>query len=331
MDLRELQGRPGTLAQRLLDHFGWEHSADGADWALLVDRLVGFGLAIRHRDQSPDARELADFIGKFATASARYGPHHRPVLAYAGPFGSISPVPIDDVAVMCVYWWGYVSPLDTLVVVDEVLSASRVVGDSEAIAELAAWDLELAASLAADWGAEAEAQALLGAYRAAVPEEQGLLREAAAASSMERYAGPPTDLLDAWARGSVNWWGERALVHIGRYPPCDFEAAVRRRIWRGQVAAVLPYVELARERLAGWLDSRSHLVGDRWRYKDMVALEVGPLEKVFHESAGLRRAVPQYELARLLRQTRHRLAHLKHVNRDELVRIQDLMSAGLFT
>jgi hypothetical protein len=313
-----------------MDHLGYGHAAEEANVKVFVEHLVGKALSIKHGAGSVDARELADFVRHFAAAAARYEPHSRPLLAYVGPFRSVSPVPIDDVALMCVHWWGYVSPLDTLVVVDEALKESRVVGDAEAIAELAGWDLELAESLAVAWG-DTDVLKRLVEHDASTPEDWSLLNAASLASSLVRTTEPPVDMLDAWARGSVNWWGGRALVHINRYPRSDIEAAVAHRIWRGQVAAVLPYVEIARERLVGWISARSHLVGGKWRYNDIAALEVGPIEKVFHESTGLRRSSPHYELARLLRQTRHRLAHLKHVDRDELSRIQKLMSEGLFS
>jgi hypothetical protein len=329
--LSELVSRPGTLAQRLLDHLGHGHVAEDADMRSLIDHLGNTVLWLVPSETGEEAHELARFFTRFAPLAAQREPHERPLLVCVCTPRALVPMPTSDATLLRLHWWGQIGPLDTLVTVDEMLNLPRVVGDREVIAELAGWDLELAERLALAWqGYPLNSETLL----AALPSRrdgEAIVEHARLASASGMTFDPPEELYVAWANGSVNWWGDRALVHISHYLDSGDIDVVNRRIWRGQVAAVLPFAELARERLAHWIAERVHLLHANWRYKNLSALEVGALEKVFAESPELRRSPSHHELARQLRHTRHRLAHLQLVDRERVQRIEQLLRDGLFT
>jgi hypothetical protein len=330
--LAELVARPGTLAQRLLDYLGSAETAEDGDMRSLVDQLRGTVLWLEPTQRIAEGSEMTRFLLEFTRLSASVTSHERPLLVCVCSSRALDPVPTSDAALLSAYWWGRVGPLDTLVAVDEILEGQRVVGDREIIAEVAGWDLALAETLAEAWGARPDIDALLSRLPSIAPvRDEMVVHQASLASATDMTADPPNELFDAWADGVVNWWGERTVVHVGQYRAMGDQGAIERRIWRAQVSAALPYVEIVRERLARWMVDRPQLIDAKWRFKNIASLEVGAIEKVFLDSSGLRRSSQHRELARLLRQIRHKLAHLEHVDRELLARVESLMKSGLFT
>jgi hypothetical protein len=333
VELEQLANHTGTLVQRLLDHLGHGDLAEGGDALTLVQQLRGavLWLVPPHAEATHDA-QLGRLLRDFAAAASRQEQHERAVVACVSPPERVSPAPPSDGGLLRRYWWGQVSPLDTLVVVDEVMDQPRVAGDREVVAELAGWDLALAEQLALRWSGDALVDlAAVSPQRRDVWHGGGLFEQAHLASATAPMVDPPEELLAAWAGGCVDWWGGRAVVHTSCHLAHGHERALEGRVWRGQVAAVLPLVEVARERLARWVEQRSHLVDAAWRYRDVSKLEVGPLERLFSASPGLRRSNEHYELARLLRRTRHQVAHVERVDRTSLARIETLLHGELFT
>jgi hypothetical protein len=190
---------------------------------------------------------------------------------------------------------------------DPVLTAS--------IVEVAAFDLRLAELLVDEWQGElADLRALLQETGKRFSTIDPTLANGIPRSD-ER---PPRQVLSLWASGAANKWSE--------LDPC-FHAAVASgldtrelttRVWRAQVRALLPEIEVERRRLAEWVLRHRRNLNDYWANSDLSGLEVGPLCKLVGETPALRSQDEQWKLIRWLRDARNSLAHWDVVDAAQL-------------
>jgi hypothetical protein len=319
VDLGELAGRVGTLSQRLHDYFGLSGNSLSADVAALVDAPELRGHAIWLEPGGPaDAAPLGAFLRDFSRRAAERPERERPVLMCCARLSDVDPLPVSDAALHRTWWWGTVGPLDTRVVADAAMGRPRVIGDLDVVAETAGFDLALADQLARRYSGHLAAdlsglvdEAHFAAWRA-VPDTVRTVSEQA-------IDEPPDALRAEWSAGCVDWWGDRVVAHVGCVLPHGPEG-LRHLAWRGQVGAVMPFVEIGRQRLARWVHDRRDMVTDGWDQRDLLALEAGQLHKVIRDHEKLRRTTAAFQFATALREARHKLAHLEPLEREWLRR-----------
>jgi hypothetical protein len=328
VDLSEIAAGRGTLLQRLHDHLGLTGSAIDASLAKLVDAPQLTRAAIWIEGTSAvDARQLAALVAGFARVAAVRAPEERPVLVVCAAPAHLDPVPIGETALARLWWWGRVGPLDTRVVADAAMGPSRVLGDVDVVAEIAKFDLSLADELARGYsGSVAED------LEALIPRDRysdGAAIEAARQTGWAPLDEPPSLVLEAWSAGHVDWWGDQVVVHVGcllHREPQELE----RLVWRGQVIAVMPFIEHHRQRLARWVDARRSQLDDGWRERDLLEMEAGPLHHLFLKHPTLRRTRAAWQAAETLKTARHSLAHLRPLPRDWLAQqVPQLRAASL--
>jgi hypothetical protein len=175
--------------------------------------------------------------------------------------------------------------------------------------EIVRWDLDLLADLA-DWDGTV---ANLRSRSLRLPAGPWTAIDASVAAS-ER---PPASSVAAWSRGTVDSWDKHLHVHLA--VDHDDESALARRIWAGQVARVLPFIEHERARLASWFAEqvdRHGGVDEAWAREhgdDIAALEIGPLWACVHAHGRVRVPQPRFELLRDLKDARNAVAHRRPV------------------
>jgi hypothetical protein len=307
------------------EHLALEGSSFDADPARIAQapKLRGNLLWMDVHDDV-DARAISTFIKSFSASAARLNERDRPVLVSVLRLAQIHPLPLSETALTVRWWWGRVGPLDTQVLVDDAMPPGRVIADLEVVAEIAAFDLNLARELAVRYSGEVRRD-LAAALPDQAPSAMDIATEALAQASATE---PPSDLITAWDRGCVDWWGDGPVLHAGCIR--DNDGALAKRVWRGQVAAVLPFVELKRQALAYWAWQRRHQLQDGWEQRDIMSLEAGQLVELLrrHEPLRAKRAV--WDMAKALKKARNDLAHLTPLERSWLADEEPLLRAATF-
>jgi hypothetical protein len=318
VELAEIVERPGSLAERLHDQLGLGGNTLGADAASLVEasELRGHALWVVPAGGSPnEAGALAALLRDFSRSAATRPVQERPVLMCCARLRDLDPLPVSEAALHRAWWWGRVGPLDTRVVVDGAMGYPRVIGDIDVVSEVSTYDLDLADQLARSYTGDLDVDlgSLVdtGSFAAWLD-----VAETIRSMGEQVVDEPPHDLRTAWSAGAVDWWGDpKALQDL---------------VWRGQVGAVMPFVEIGRQRLAHWVHHRKDLLGGGWEQRDLLALEAGQLHKVIRDHEKLRRASTVYQFATAIRDARHSLAHLEPLDRDWLRRHERLIRATTF-
>jgi hypothetical protein len=325
IDLGAACARPGTLAQCIHEHLALEGSSSEADPAAVAHapKLRGNLLWLDVHDDV-DARGLSTFIKSFSASAARLIEPDRPVLVAALRLAQIDPVPLSETALTIRWWWGRVGPLDTQVLVDAAMPPGRVIADLEVVAEVAAFDLRLARELAVRYSGDVRRD-LAAALHDQPPARMDIDMEALAQASATE---PPIELMTAWDRGCVDWWGDGAVLHAGCIRNDD--GALAKRVWRGQVAAVLPFVEMRRQALAYWAWQRRHQLRDGWEQRDILSLEAGQLVELLRKHEQLRAKKVVWDMAKALKKARNDLAHLTPLERSWLAEEEPLLRAATF-
>ena len=125
---------------------------------------------------------------------------------------------------------------------------------------------------------------------------------------------PPPNYVKAWSAGMIEGWSGVLSAHVSLESRTRRDAATI-RVWAGQLAKVLPFIEMERYRLATWLSQQLEAAGgvlEPWRGTDISGLEIGPLAAcLLTHRKEHRMAVPTERVDLLcdLRNARNSLAH----------------------
>lgn len=314
LDLAAARSHPGTLLQRLHQHLGLAGDPTTIEVPHFVEspEIAGHALWLSGACEQ-DARELAHFLRSFSRAASVRNAAERPVLVGCFELEALDPVPVSDTGLVIRWWWGRVTPLDTRVVVDAAMLPGRVLGDVDVVAEVATFDVDLAARLASDFTGDIRRDLTIALADDGIADTS--VPDAILSAGPAEPHEPPASLRDLWVSGCVDWWGDRAVAHAGCLANGPV-AALEMRVWRGQVAAILPFVEVHRERLAHWVAARRHQLNGGWGDRDILGMEAGPMFELFRKHPRLQESRGAWEIARTLRDTRHGLAHLEVLERD---------------
>ena len=238
------------------------------------------------------------FLSEFALACRTLDSDYLPSLCVP-VVGSVSnELPAREPNLDSRRWRGCVSRLDMLILISRLLEARRMPNLHRQIALAVSLELSAFDPLLAERLCESELEELI--------EPADLLREYARSK----------DWLDPiesnWALGTLDTMDGREIVHSAALSISGDERAVIRRVWRGQVGVLFPFIEEQRVRLLSELSShlRLPMETDFGVLKDPLDLEIG---HIFHQvrRVGLRKETR--ELLRLLKDMRHALAHLRPV------------------
>jgi hypothetical protein len=232
--------------------------------------------------------------------------------------GRLPDLPDKAACLRTKWYWGILSPIDTLVAasilgIDEDRAACAV--------EVARWDLDALEDLAG-WDGTVEG---LAGRDGRWPEVDGqhlvTIRQAP--------GRPPDELVSAWARGLVQSWDGHLASHIA-VERVHRDSAALTRVWAGQVARLFPFIELERARLAEWLGAelrRRNGVSREWAAehgKDVALLEVGPLLACVHAHDRVRVPKARLRLLQELVKARNALAHRRALAPGTVQRIRRL-------
>jgi hypothetical protein len=184
---------------------------------------------------------------------------------------------------------------------------------TETIVELTRWDLDLAATLAAEWsGVEADL------------EDFVVTGDAAPSPAFARHgvnqSEPGAALLDDWDAGLVGAWHER--VELSPALAVSRGTMLSQRLWTAQSRVLLPWIEVRRQHLEDLVRDELGKDGfngaieyaNRNREHDQIApdaVEIGPLHWIV--KTYLRRKDDWLTAARRLKDARNDLSHLRHL------------------
>jgi hypothetical protein len=268
----------------------------------------------------------ADFLDEYQAAGSSIAPSTRTriVTTYTGDQDGRRAEP--DVLNSELSWWGGLSRLDTTVFVEERAGPQDPILRA-AIVEVARFDLALADELLRSWtGAWTELREILDRFKPAVACPELTLREW---NATRVHASVPAALLPAWAAGAVDRWDEDShALHSSLVD--DVELA--RRVWRGQLATLLPLIEGHRRTLAEWVDAQRPWVPKGFVDVDIPALEIGSLASCFRairKEIRSRHRDDYLALAVWLKERRNDLAHCRLVEPQEVETGRTLMERVL--
>lgn len=311
-----------VLYERLgLERSGYEERVDAASLARhpqLERRLIW----VDGRGASAEQSEAwTAFLRRYAAAATEVPIVQRTVFATLCAGIGAPPAPERDPLLVTHWWWGVVRPIDTEVfVVEAVGERERPPAFAETVAQIAAFDLDLAATLVEGWdGGLGQLGRLLRDH----PTSDGGGHRWSARPSP--HPQPPPDSLRAWSAGVVNAWGQ----HDPHPHPCHASASdpgvLARLIWRGQVRGLMPLIEVQRQALAEWVHERRDRLSPHWREQDIRSLEVGALAKIF-EMPPFRNDQGRASTVRWLHRARNKIAHLEILDPSELEKARSLSS-----
>jgi hypothetical protein len=222
----------------------------------------------------------------------------------------------SDVALTSIWWWDRVARWDVAAHIADLPQRGDLTGvledvRSEAVVEVARWDLDLAEQLAATWSGEPnDLPSLLTGWRA-VP---------APAISTRHLNGdtlrPPDLLLESWDKRAVDSWHHYQCV-AGCSLATEPEK-LGRVVWAAQARVLLPWIEERRStlhsRIAETLGAQrfASILHDRFDppIKAGSFVEIGALDRVVRMTIGST-DVELRDSARRLRDARNSLAHMQ--------------------
>jgi hypothetical protein len=249
------------------------------------------------------------FLGAWEHATRALAVPWRGLLAVCLIGADADGPPAEDVALAVHRWSGAVDELDMMLYVSRLVprqeETSRAIRrrlDVATIAALSLWD-------------GATARRLTAAVTTAVMDWTAALLDVA-----NRRGWSPGDSV-AWSAGVVERFGGREQLHSSWLALNGQRDDIERRIWRAQVAVLLPWVEERRQSLLGELRGRLHVP---WTTRfgetitDLRDLEVGHIEAQL--TAGPPPS-PATREVQVLRRIRNHLSHLEPVPADLLRRL----------
>lgn len=291
-----------NLSALTVDRLGLDCSADPA--ALAINPSLGrVSLIVDARSESlvVQAGWIA-FAETLAAGGKELPRTTRPTMwVLSSPVdGNVPALARSDVGFGHRWWWGSIGP------VDAVVSATDAGMDDEVAAcatEVVRWDLDLLDQMS---GWDGTASGLAASQSWWPPTTDALAPPPEAAGATPR----PSEVA-GWSAGLVESWSGVVVPHIALETRARAQAA-EVRIWSGQVARVLPFIELERWRLAEWLAAEVATTGGPhpdWATSDIEALEIGPLYACLR--AHRRVSVPsgRTDLVRDLKDARNAIAH----------------------
>jgi hypothetical protein len=219
-------------------------------------------------------------------------------------------LPAEDACLAVHKWDGYVSRLDIAMLSDQVLGASVPHGilrdlTVSCISHLALWDPALVEFLA---------QFDLAELFDPIP----LLKKCC--SEREWLLG--TDRLSlCWANGSVGQWGGRDAIHSAALYAIGHRRTLDKRLWSGQAAVLLPFVEEIRVQLIEDLQDRIRMpfnAGNDSIVRDVWDLELGHLVYMYR-TGSLRLDRATARVISVLRDVRNHLAHFRPIPKELLL------------
>ncbi len=278
-----------------------------------LDRRIVF-LDLRGLESAEQVTAWSQFLMQFASAAREVPVGRRcAICAIANAWEALL-LPEHEPSIRRFWWWGVLSRLDGEVYVANS-SPSVDFDKGSAIVELAAYDFDFMQLLLEEWDGEADSIGVLIEHYTSTLRLEELPPLVSLAKSAE---APPHQLIDYWASGVINSWsGIDPCVHIA-IPHESGRADLKRRIWRAQVRALFPEVELERQRLAAWVKRRRRSLAPEWADTDIDELEIGPLWKAIRENSSLNIDDDTRDLARWLAYARNRLAHLDVLTQNEI-------------
>lgn len=282
-----------------------------------------------------------DFCARWAEAGKR---HAQPgqagtalcVLAPAAAALDCLPEPAAFVSVR--WWWAIPSALEILMICRQENGCAG--DDSEARWREMVWpalagnDLRLVECLwdrpVPDVPALMTSLAAYAVERGWTCEEATVACELAAPGTLGGSAtagmAPPEAVRSAWARGLISWTPEYGLeLHSAAAALLGQTGEIAHRLWRGQVALLLPAVDRLRRRICQELtDRHGHDWPTRWFppederdaaavRADPIACELGHLAALLRECAELRVPASWGPVAMHLKWLRNELAHYRPI------------------
>lgn len=242
-----------------------------------------------------------------ASAGSAVLPNSRPTLmVVATPTSEVvDRLPPADVNLKYRWWWGVLRDVDAVVQAEAIGLDPDLIG---CVVELVRWDLGMLEPLR---GWDGSPESLPRLHLGDVPS--GDAPQLPGARHPDR---PPTSLLAEWSSGAVEFWNGAPATHTGLH--LDSLEELSRRVWAGQVARVLPFVEFERVKQAEFvaaLVDRAGGVSPQWERDngpDIAALEIGSLVACVHAHR-VRIPGDRWQLIHGLRDIRNDIAHLRPV------------------
>jgi hypothetical protein len=267
---------PLALAQRLVGTIIWVQAVADPAWQTWAKFLTQY----QHACQSCDLSDRSLFC--------------------LTVIGSPSPPLVPDVALSVRRWEGMVGRLDMALYLDQLLSSRYSVPlhyktALAVVIELAGSDAQLAQHLVKE-----ELSTIMNPFETLriVAAERGWTAE------LMRSV--------AWQEGTCDKVDGQELMHSAAAAAMGNRAEVKRRVWRGQVAVLYPFIEEQRLKIVPKVRSylRLPLETTYGRVDDAEDLEVGQL---LYFLRGKRIQQRLWRLLTVLTEMRHALAHLEPV------------------
>jgi hypothetical protein len=242
-----------------------------------------------------------------ASAGGAVLPNSRPsLLVVSSPTREVvDRLPPADLNLKYYWWWGVLRDVDAVVHAEAIGLDPELIGCA---VELVRWDVDMLERLR---GWDGLPESLSRLHLGDLPT--GVVPRLPGARHPER---PPNSLLAEWSAGAVEFWSGGPATHTGLH--LDSVEELSRRVWAGQVARVLPFVEFERVKQAEFIAAlleRAGGVSQQWERDngpDVAALEIGSLVACVH-AHGVRVPNDRWQLIHGLRDLRNDIAHLRPV------------------
>jgi hypothetical protein len=324
LDMGEIASGRGAVADRVFSALGLERGAG----VVVGPTDLAAHQELRHTVLWMDTRSVSQgslpdigrFLTQFTRAAEQIDHSVRPVVLALWPGMEAQFAPPAEPALAQMWWWGRISHLDTAVWVSE-LTHDMAIDPCviEEVAELSAFDLDLADRMVSEWRGELQRLApLVAAYaqeRGVGPEHRARLPVGGGMS--EAGTAPPSEARALWDLGLCERWGSAVLLHATLL--VDRPEFLLRRVWQAQVRQLFPVLEMERQRIGTWVGEHRGVLAEGCRELDGIAeLEIGPLARVVFASPGLGCSPQRRALLHWMVETRNRLAHLSALDISQL-------------
>lgn len=225
--------------------------------------------------------------------------------------GRVDPPPIADAALSARRWEGVIARLDMMLYLHERIAGRRLVPLHRRVllavlTELAGTDPELA-------------HYLVDRPPASIMEPTHVLKQFA----LSRGWTPDRLKQTGWHDGTCDRLDGSCFVHSAAVAVLGNQAELRRRVWRGQVAVLFPFIEECRIRIIERVRSyiRLPLETQFGRIERAEDLEVSHLRQTLR---GCHIPSKTWKLLNRIVQMRHSLAHLEPVPLATLMATDEL-------
>jgi hypothetical protein len=285
-----------NLSEALHQRFVASQSAsDPRTTAALANRLVGTIIWVENVN-AESWQTWSKFLAQYQHACQNRDPFERSLFCVT-VIGDPNPTPLADVALCIRRWEGAVSRLDIAIHLDRVFFVRfpHPLHHKVALAvatELAGGDVYLARYLSNE-----NLSAIMDPF------------EVLKTFAISRGWTPGRKLCESWQDGTCDLVDGAQMLHSAAAATKGDRAAVTRRVWRGQVASLYPFIEEQRVRIIPHVRGYIRLPVDTTygRVDNAEDLELGQL---LYFLRGKRIPPRLWRLLNLLTEMRHSLAHL---------------------